>query len=298
MSRNNSDGERQLKNILYNSDVKKCKVDFIFNKKASETVFNIERNTRGIIIENECIKIKHLLSGTKYEFSSLLKKDNHLKRCFEPALNVRTRNNINTEKGTMTDALQILATKISMSMPNYEKGSIEISDAAAIDDINITPFRLLRRQDGLYEKYGYSSDALIKFKTFLKTLTWGKLTSVEEIHEMVSYFAAKFDVLHPSLTNVDPDTLATDVFRRISFEDEKKTLDNKYDASLSFNVYSKIKEHFFNFTEDDDPNVLYLGEDSKEWKKMSKALSIVSVEEMPVIKRNNKTRKNRRSIIG
>jgi hypothetical protein len=294
MSRNNSDGERELKDILYNSNVKKCKLDFIFNKKASETVFNIERTARSLIIKNECIKITHRLSGTKYEFSSLLKKDDEMKRCFEPALNVRTRNNTNSEKGTMTDALQILATKISMSMPNYEKGSIEISDAAAIDDINITPFRLLRGQNGLYEKYGYSSDALIEFKTFLKTLTWGELASVEDIHEMVSYFDKKFDVLHSALTNVDPDTLATDVFRRISFEDEKKTLDNKYDASLSFNVYTKIKEHFFNFTEDDDPNVLYLGEDSKEWKKMSKALSIVSVEEIGSRTRNNKTRKNRK----
>ena len=294
MSRNNSDGERELKDILYNSNVKKCKLDFIFNKKASETVFNIERTARSLIIKNECIKITHRLSGTKYEFSSLLKKDDEVKRCFEPALNVRARNNTKSEKGTMTDALQILATKISMSMPNYEKGSIEISDAAAIDDINITPFRLLRGQNGLYEKYGYSSDALIEFKTFLKTLTWGELASVKEIHEMVSYFDKKFDVLHRALTNVDPDTLATDVFGRISFEDEKKTLDNKYDASLSFNVYTKIKEHFFNFTEDNDPNVLYLDEDSKEWKKTSKALTIVSVEEMPVIKRNNKTRKNRK----
>ena len=294
MSRNNSDGERELKDILYNSDVKKCKVDFIFNKKTSETVFNIERKPQTLRIYNDCIRITHRLSGTKYEFSSLLKKDNDQKRCFEPSLNVRTRNNTNTEKGTMTDALQILATKIKMSMPNYKEGSIEIADTASIDDVNITPFRLLRGQDGLYEKYGYSSDALIEFKTFLKTLTWGKLISVEEIHEMVSYFDKKFDVLHRALTNVDPGTLATDVFRRISFEDEKKTLDNKYDASLSFNVYIKIKEHFFNFTEDNDPNVLYLDEDSKEWKKTSKAFSIVSVEEMPVIKRNNKTRKNRK----
>lgn len=294
MSRNNSDGERELKDILYNSDVKKCKVDFIFNKKTSETVFNIERKPQTLRIYNDCIRITHRLSGTKYEFSSLLKKDNDQKRCFEPSLNVRTRNNTNSEKGTMTDALQILATKIRMSIPNYKEGSIEIADTASIDDVNITPFRLLRGQDGLYEKYGYSSDALIEFKTFLKTLTWGELASVKEIHEMVSYFDKKFDVLHRALTNVDPDTLATDVFRRISFEDEKKTLDNKYDASLSFNVYIKIKEHFFNFTEDDDPNVLYLDEDSKEWKKTSKALSIVSVEEMPVIKRNNKTRKNRK----
>ena len=294
MSRNNSDGERELKDILYNSNVKKCKMNFIFNKKTSETVFNIERTARSLIIQNECIKITHRLSGTKYEFSSLLKKNNNQKHCFEPALNVRTRNNTNSEKGTMTDALQILATKISLSVPNYEKGSIEIADAAAIDDINITPFRLLRGQNGLYEKYGYNSPALVDFKTFLKTLTWGKLISVEEIHEMLLYFAAKFDVLHRALTNVDPDTLSTDVFGRISFEDEKKTLDNKYDASLSFNVYTKIKEHFFNFTEDNDPNVLYLDEDSKEWKKTSKALTIVSVEEMVSRTRNNKTRKNRK----
>lgn len=294
MSRNNSDGEKELKDILYNSNVKKCKVDFIFNKKASETVFNIERKPQTLRIYNDCIRITHRLSGTKYEFSSLLKKDNDLKRCFEPALNVRIRNNTNSEKGTMTDALQILATKIRMSMPNYEKGSIEIADTASIDDINITPFRLLRGQNGLYEKYGYSSPALVDFKTFLKTLTWGKLMSVEEIHEMLSYFAAKFDVLHSALTDVKPDRLATDVFGRISFEDEKKTLDNKYDASLSFNVYIKIKEHFFNFTDDNDPNVLYLDEDSKEWKKTSKALTIVSVEKIGSRTRNNKTRKNRK----
>jgi hypothetical protein len=293
MSARNSDDTQELKEILANPLSKKYKINFIFNGKPSSAIFTISKRTNGLTIENECIKINYLRRGVKYEFSSMLKKNDEVKRCFEPALNVRRPGNTG-EKYTMTDALQVLASKISLSMPDYVKGSIEIADSATIEDISITPFRLLRGQDGLYEKYGYGSSALTEFKRGLKELKWGDLMSVEDIREILTYFAG-FGALRDVLANVGSDELVVDVFRHISFEDEKATADNKYDASLSSNVYLKIKEHFFSFTEEKDPAILYLDEDSKKWAKMSKVVLITSVE---TNKRNNKTRKNRRSIIG
>jgi hypothetical protein len=296
MSARNSDDTQELKEILANPLSKKYKINFIFNGKPSSAIFTINKRTNGLTIENQCIKINYLRRGVKYEFSSMLKKNDEVKRCFEPALNVRRPGNTG-EKHTMTDALQILASKISLSMPDYVKGSIEIADSATIDDISITPFRLLRGQDGLYEKYGYGSSALTEFKRGLKELKWGDLMSVEDIREILTYFAG-FRALRDVLANVGSDELVVDVFRHISFEDEKATADNKYDASLSSNVYLKIKEHFFDFG-NEDPAILYLDEDSKKWAKMSKAVLITSVEEVrETNKRNNKTRKNRRRTIG
>jgi hypothetical protein len=294
MSARNSDDTQELKEILVNPLSKEYKIKFIFNGKPSSAIFTINKRTNGLTIENECIKIKYLQRGVKYEFSSMLKKNDEVKRCFEPALNVRRPGNT-SEKHTMTDALQVLASKIKMSMPDYVKGSIEITDGATIEDISITPFRLLRGQDGLYEKYGYGSSALTEFKRGLKELKWGDLMSVEDIREMLAYFAG-LGALRDVLSNVSSDELVVDVLRRISFEDEKATADNKYDSSLSYELYSKIKEHFFSFTAEKDPAILYLVEDSKKWAKMSKAVLITSVE--TVGKRNNKTRKNRRSTIG
>lgn len=296
MSARNSDDTQELKEILANPLFKNYKINFIFNGKPSTAIFTITKRADGLKIGNECIKVSYLRRGVKYEFTSLLKKNDEVRRCFEPALNVRRPGN-NGEKHTMTDALQVLASKIKMSMPDYLKGSIEIADTATIEDVSITPFRLLRGQDGLYEKYGYGSVALAEFKEGLKKLTWGDLMSVDDIREMLTYFAG-LRALRDVLSNVGEDELVVDVLRRISFEDEKATVDNKYDASLSYNVYLNIKEHFFDFG-NEDPAILYLDEDSKKWAKMSKAVLITSVEKATeTTKRNNKTRKNRRRTIG
>jgi hypothetical protein len=294
MSARNSDDTQELKEILANPLSKKYKINFIFNGKPSSAIFTINKRADGLKVENECIKINYLRRGVKYEFSSMLKKNDEVKRCFEPALNVRRPGNMG-EKHTMTDALQVLASKIKLSMPDYVKGSIEIADTATIEDISITPFRLLRGQDGLYEKYGYGSAALTEFKMGLKELKWSELMSVEDIREMLTYFSG-LRALSGVLSNIGSEELVVDVLRRISFEDEKATADNKYDASLSYNLYLKIKEHFFSFTAEKDPAILYLDEDSKKWVKMSKAVLITSIE--TVGERNNKTRKNRRRTIG
>jgi hypothetical protein len=285
----NSDEQVKLKNMFGPSPVKsKYKISFIFNKKSSSAIFTVDYKKDKISVENNCIKISY----GQNKFSSLLKKNNAVKKCFEPALNVRKIGNENSEKNTMTDALQVLATKIKLAMG---KGIIEIGDTATIDDISISPFRILRGQDTLYEKYGYESEALDEFKKYIKPLTWTGLMKIPGMEKMIRYFST-LGPLKEKLGGVTDEMMAIDVFRRISFDDEKATLDNNYDAAFSYNVYTLIKDSEFKFSEDYDPLVLYFNKDSDKWKKISGDIPIVSIERVMNAGGKTKKRKIRGSV--
>jgi hypothetical protein len=308
MSANNSDGNQQLKNILSslknsvrNSNIsqldllpQKYKVIFKFNGQESSTILNIDKRYHNITVQNKCIKIGYIT--TTHEFHSYLEKNSDENRCFDPPLNVRKHGNTNLHKHTMTDALQILATKIRLSMPNYKNGPIQIEDVATIDGIRITPFRLLRGYDGIYEKYGYvgiydeyNNNLLKNFKDELKEL---KLNNITGIDNILPDFSNKLDVLQ----NINLDTKVIDFFRTISFEDEKKTYNKRYGATISSVIYEKIKDDM-HFNDDNHPLILILNKNSKKWKKMSKALTIISVEKIQSNISGNRTQSKTKNIV-
>lgn len=295
--------EGRLKNVISGIFYRKYRIGFTFNGKPTSTVFEIHRVENGIVIENKCISIQFKKNvDNMYRFTSTLKKDDESKKCFDPPLDVRRHGNanVNSKKHTMTDALQVLATKIKLSMPDVEKLPITIGDVASIDGVSLSPFRIMRGQDTLYEKYGYGSEPLKRMKAYVKTLKWGELLAIGDVRNIIHYFTTKFDGLKEAL-DVDSSVAVTAVFSRITMKDEKDTLRNKYDAPLSHIIYDKIEEELFGENNEDDPLVLQLNENSKEWKKMSEILTIVSVEEVLVgggrkTRKRKNLKKNRRTI--
>jgi hypothetical protein len=113
------------------------------------------------INENECIKIIYDPAHEK-PFKSQIYADTADRRCFEPAPN--------TSAFRMTDLLMVLTTKLMIAIskyaakdPNYDDGSakpITITDIAKKDFTAITPYKVLRGETGLYERYGYVSAEL------------------------------------------------------------------------------------------------------------------------------------------
>ena len=250
------------------------------------------------------------------------------KMCFNPPLNVRKQGNANTTKYTMTDALQVLSTKIKLAMTGIVdilkgkltniKAPINIEDGATIKSMSISKYRILRGQDTIYEKYGYKSPKLDTLKDYIKTLTWGDILDL-----FVTPNAKGLDVLFTKirstpktvqlksvLSTINPETPLTEVLNTISFEDEYGLRPNgiKKTVTLSEVIYQKIKDLVLG--EDVNPLVLTFNENSDEWRKMRDIVRIVSVESLPIetvqiesVKggkrkslrntRRNKTRKNK-----
>jgi hypothetical protein len=321
-----------LKSILSNaihSSINKAsptgiKITFEFNGQISSTIFNVRHYGNSVTIFNDCISIMYSLDSGLYTFSSSLNKNDDEKRCFNPPLNVRKQGNLNATKYTITDALQVMATKIKLAMTGIEniiqgeltnvRKPINIEDAAKIKTMSISKYRILRGQDTIYEKYGYKSPKLDELKTHIRTLNWGdvlKLFGSLDILFSKIRSTPKTLQLKTVLSSVKPETPLIEVLNTVSFDDEYGLRPNgiKKTVTLSEVIYQKIKDS--QFEENVNPLVLTFIEDSDEWKRIRDIVRIISVESVPIkavqfesVKggrsffkrrntRRNKTRKNK-----
>ncbi len=188
----------------------------------------------------------------------------------------------------MTDALQVLSTKIKLSAPYEMRNPIIIGDTAAIDDVTISPYRILRGGDSLYEKYGYQSPSLAEIKEYIRTKTWGDFLAHDELSEIVGTYR-RYKALAP-IFDVDEATPITDVFKNITFEHEKKYA-GVYDAPISSIFFDTLSAILFG--EGVSPLLLTLDEKSKNWKHMKNVVTILGVEQIAGggSRRRSKTRR-------
>jgi hypothetical protein len=297
-----------LKNILSNAihsgankgPLTEIKIIIQFNGQDSTTLFKVRNDGNSITVYNQCISITYSLDNGLYTFNSSLNKNDNEKMCFNPPLNVRKQGNANMTKYTMTDALQVLATKIKLAMTGIVdilkgkltnvKAPINIEDGATIKSMSISKYRILRGQDTIYEKYGYKSPELDKLKAYIKTLTLGDILDL-----FVMPNAKGIDVLFTKirstpktvqlksvLSTVNPETPLTEVLNTISFDDEYGLRPNgiKKTVTLSEVIYQKIKDLVLG--ESVNPLVLTFNENSDEWKRMRDIVRIISVESIPI----------------
>jgi hypothetical protein len=296
-----------LKNILSNAihgstnraSTTEIKITFEFNGQVSSTLFKVRHDGNSVTVYNKCISITYSLDNGLYTFSSSLNKNDNEKMCFNPPLNVKKQGNVNVTKYTMTDALQVLATKIKLAMTGIVdiikgkltnvRGPINIEDAATIKTMSISKYRILRGQDTIYEKYGYKSTKLNTLKEYIKSLTWGDVLdlfatpNVQGINVLFTKIRStpKTVQLKSVLSAINPETPLTEVLNTISFDDEYGLRPNgiKKTVTLSEVIYQKIKELVLG--ESVNPLVLTFNENSDEWKRMRDVVRIVSVESAP-----------------
>jgi hypothetical protein len=119
------------------------------------------------INEKECIYLIYN-EGAEEPFMSQIHADTPARRCFEPAPD--------RSAFTMADLLMVLLTKLMVAISKYvardentygrDQQSVTITDMARshTDHVAITPFKIARGGDGIYERYGYYSEALIEIK--------------------------------------------------------------------------------------------------------------------------------------
>jgi hypothetical protein len=271
-----------LLGILYSPG--KYRIHFRFNGKISSAQFVVEEDSGILKINNKCIHIE--LKNSK-DFASFIQKDDNVKKCFEPALNVRKMGNINVSKNTMTDALQILSTKIKLAV--RPKIPIYIFDGATSNDISISQYRIIRGKDGIYEKYGYESDTINKIKDYIQKTTWSEFLKMGDIKRIIKYFQKNYPIVKEKL-NPSEDTPLYEVFQHITLEDEKNLSNNYYDAPFSFIIFNRIKYELTGQDEFTDDKFVF-NENSEQWEKIKNALLIIDVEPIAMGGRLRKTRK-------
>jgi hypothetical protein len=100
---------------------------------------------------------------------------------------------------------------------------IGLSDQAEKDTVTLTPFRILRGGDALYEKYGYRSANIDMIKDRIRHARWGDLG--EEAQGLIQHIYTKSRRaliaagVSPEYTD---DMLLTDILRPITYEIENK----------------------------------------------------------------------------
>ena len=212
---------------------------------------------KGTKITNGCI---HLFTYTDTSVGSMISANTKEPSCFTPRLV--------SEKGiTTTDVLQILKTKLTLIHPLLENKQISISDAALIKnketgkDFPITPYRIVRGQLGLYEKYGYKNEKILKMRELLKDLKIEDINNdvkgdIEELSGLSKGPVIEAMKLINNKDDIEKDNISLKLYYYIEDEINKKFPEDLYIDITDYN----------------------LDEESEEWKLWSQKIVISNVE--------------------
>jgi hypothetical protein len=156
-----------------------------------EAMFKGIAQPKNYEISNKCITISKGFAFTGSIAANKPKKDDPVDGiCFSPML-VSKR----TPEGKITsiDVLQTLKTKLCVLLkrciPLDKDRLILVSDKAIKNNIRISSFLLLRGEDAIYEKYGYTARNPLfnQFKEFIRTLRWAEYIGINP--ELKPYYA-------------------------------------------------------------------------------------------------------------
>ena len=125
-------------------------------------------------MKNDCIKIGYVYGDetTGIEpYKGSISANSDEKNCFDPVLKGSAASAFASASAaasgyTATDVLQILKTKIGLLF--WPRKEICIVDIATKGDVAISPFKMIRGGDAIYEKYGYTSDFITEVKGIIR----------------------------------------------------------------------------------------------------------------------------------
>ncbi len=177
-----------------------------------------------------CISLTHFYHRTKPDdnfFESLIQSNSSEKECFQPTL-VSRRGDAPETRLTATDVLQVLATKLRLCFPNHAEPIL--NDLATVDMVRITPYKVLRGEKGIYEKYGYTSATLDAVKRGLTNVLWSAIRN-----EIDYVLHGTKHTLEERITTItgkvfSNNTPITYIMSQISFEAENESNRAVYNA--------------------------------------------------------------------
>jgi hypothetical protein len=224
---------------------------FNYNDREYTFIFTMTHTKYNIRINNKCIKLTSKPDG---ELDSMISANSDEKKCFSPILKTNSRNKPEPRIKNI-DVLQVLKSKLALCLPNKKR--VRLYDAARSDYVELSKFSIMRGGDGVYEKYGYTSELMNIIKKNIRKMTFNELNDFTQKDIEKVYYEHLPGELLPH------DGLITDILQKISFEVENET---------------RISEEiFYSIVEDagmdyDEVVTYFLDSESAEWKGWNKKL--------------------------
>jgi hypothetical protein len=203
----------------------KLTLKFVYNTKEYSITFDSDSDSHVVRVINTCLHIGYFKKDTK--FSSAIETNSPKKKCFEPILKTNSRNAPEPRTKNI-DVLQVLKTKIALCLPNNDT-PIRLFDSARSDNVALSPFSILRGDDGVYEKYGYYSEDIDAIKDVIRATKWKNIAGSKKDKEEMPVWATIYGGIQMfiestyeenSLGELLPDTPLTSIMQKISFEIE------------------------------------------------------------------------------
>lgn len=262
---------------------KRFRLRFSYNGKDYTTQLLAKHTDAELQVSNMCLGT--LFSYELNEFVGNIQADSPELACFDPMLVSNARNNPGI-RTTSTDVLSVLKIKLSLCFP--VDVPIGLSDQAEKDTVTLTPFRILRGGDALYEKYGYRSANIDMMKDHIRRTRWGDLG--EGAQGLIQHIYTKS---RRALIAAD-DTLLTDILRPITYE-----IENKYNRKYLTGETGFSADLFMYFLLDmpemnRDVVNFRLDVADPRWQTWSAALIFTGFEEIGAGMRKTRRRKTRR----
>lgn len=255
------------------------------NGKVWETTFELFHNKyKATKISNKCIDI---LFDKQNTYSSEIQANSKKNPCFSPRLESNAEGAAN--RITTTDLLQVLKMKLSLAHPLNKGKSIQIIDAAEINRVQMTQFRILRGGNPFYQKYGFFSDIITDIQNKIKDFKFGMMNNVT-----LNDGSPFINRIEEIIKKTDPTFIAEehleepliDILKKILLEQEK---DSKF--SSRFLLQRMFPEH----NKELEEPTFHFHEESPEWQEWNQKIRIINAEYFDEPKEGGGRKKTKRT---
>jgi len=269
---------------------KRFRLQFSYNGRNYTTQLLARHNANEIQVSNMCLGAVY--SYELKEFVGNIQADTPELACFDPMLVSNARNNPGI-RTTTTDVLSVLKIKLSLCFPIDVP--IGLSDQAEKDTVTLTPFRILRGGDALYEKYGYRSANVDMIKDHIRRARWGDLGEKAQLLIRHMYTKSRRALISAGVSpEYSDDTLLTDILRPITYEIENK-YNHKYLKGDPMGFSAELCMHFLLNMPETNRDIVNFRLDLTDpvWLSWSSRLVFTGFEE--IVAGGGGVRKTRRS---
>jgi hypothetical protein len=227
-------------------DEKKIKLMFkMFDIQYSTNLLFVKFN-KSVYIGNTCIRIQ--IGDDNIE--SYIQGNIAEEPCFEP----RLKTLYDPLRLTTSDVLQTLSTKLKLIFSD----SINLIDAAVVDDMRLSWIRIMRGMPTLYEKYGYSSSDIDDIRKTILETSWGSLKT-KWYFQKINKIAKEYN--NEDITN---ESIVT-VMKNIPYNIDNK---HKISQTLALEYVRDINFH------------MKLNKDNEKWKYWDAAMIFTKMDEI------------------
>ncbi len=281
--------EELLCNFIKSRTPGKIKISFESGSKKLSTVLNITIENNIYRIKNNCIDIESTIpvANKNAIIKTIIARNTEERKCFTPILKSNNKRVNESIRRSTTDILQVLKTKLALCIPGVK--DIFLTDAAHGTSTKISDLKILRGEDGLYERYGYKSDLFNTFKDLINETKWGDIYD-EDISKIELYIKNLNIINNSNMNNnnnsnisitlgdyilektgktFDDDLPITEVMKEISNKDDDENDITKYIIEILLSRNEGVFLGMYDFT---------LDKESPEWKKWDSEFKITSFE--------------------